>query len=179
MKGVVFTEFVEFVEEHFGLRAADEMIARSRLESGGAYTAIGTYDHRELVQMVGQLSGLSGKPIRELLRDFGMHLLQRFASSFPTFFEGDSLFDFLPRIEDTIHVEVRKLYPDAELPTFTCEQPEPNRLVMVYESQRGLADLAEGLILGAIAHFHESVRVQRDSLATDGPQRIRFTLTKR
>jgi hypothetical protein len=178
MKGVVFTEFVEFAEERFGLSVADEMIARCSLPSGGAYTAIGTYDHRELVQMVGQLSELSGRPVPELLRGFGMHLLKRFASSFPKFFAHESVFDFLPRIEDTIHVEVRKLYPDAELPTFTCEQPEPNRLVMVYQSQRGMADLAEGLIQGAIAHFRESVLVQRDDLPTEGAQKTRFTLTR-
>jgi len=178
MKGVVFTEFVEFAEESFGLGVTDDMIARSMLPSGGAYTAIGTYDHRELVQMVGELSALSGKPIPELLRGFGMHLLKRFVSSFPGFFAHASLFDFLHRVDDTIHVEVRKLYPDAELPAFTCEQPEPHRLVMVYQSHRGMADLAEGLIAGAIAHFQERVHLQRDDLTTGCPQRTRFTLTR-
>ena len=178
MKGVVFTEFVEFAEERFGLGVADDMIARCTLPSGGAYTAIGTYDHGELVQMVGQLSALSGKPVAELLRGFGAHLLKRFASSFPGFFAHASVFDFLHRVDDTIHVEVRKLYPDAELPAFSCEQPEPDRLVMVYQSHRGMADLAEGLIAGAIAHFRENVQVRRDDLTTDGPQKIRFTLTR-
>jgi hypothetical protein len=178
MKGVVFTEFVEFAEERFGLGVADDMIARCTLPSGGAYTAIGTYDHRELVQMVGELSALSGKPIPELLRGFGTHLLKRFASSFPAFFAHASVFEFLHRVDDHIHVEVRKLYPDAELPTFSCEQPDPQRLVMTYQSHRAMADLAEGLIDGAIAHFHESVHVQRDDLSTDSPQRTRFTLTR-
>jgi hypothetical protein len=107
-----------------------------------------------------------------------MHLLERFASSFPAFFAHDSVFDFLPRVDDTIHVEVRKLYPDAELPTFTCEQRAPGRLVMVYESQRAMADLAEGLIQGAVMHFHERVRIERDELTTAGMHRTRFTLTK-
>jgi hypothetical protein len=49
---------------------------------------------------------------------------------------------------------------------------------MVYQSHRGMADLAEGLIAGAIAHFQEPVDVQRDDLSTGGPQRTRFTLTK-
>jgi len=178
MKGVVFTEFVEFTEDGFGLGVADDMISRCTLPSGGAYTAIGTYDHRELVQMVGQLSVLTDKPIPELLRGFGMHLLERFARSFPAFFTHASVFDFLHRVDDTIHVEVRKLYPDAELPTFTCEQPEPHRLVMIYQSHRGMADLAEGLIAGAIAHFRERVELQRDDLTADHPQRTRFTLTR-
>ena len=49
---------------------------------------------------------------------------------------------------------------------------------MVYQSHRSMADLAQGLIDGAIVHFRESIAVQRDDLASDGPQRTRFTLTR-
>lgn len=179
MKGMVFTEFIEFVEERFDLPTADDMIAGCHLPSGGAYTAVGTYDHRELVQMVCRLSELSGRPSSELLRGFGSHLLKRFVVSFPAFFlKQTSVFEFLTRIDDTIHVEVHKLYPDAELPTFTYEKPAPDRLVMIYQSHRAMADLAQGLIDGAIAHFGENVRVQREDLADSGPQRTRFTLTR-
>lgn len=179
MKGMVFTEFIEFVEERFGLSTADDMIAGCDLPSGGAYTAVGTYDHRELVQMVGRLSGLSGKPGSELLRGFGSHLLKRFVVGFPAFFlDQTSVFGFLTRIDDTIHVEVRKLYPDAELPAFSYERPTPDQLVMIYQSHRAMADLAEGLIEGAIAYFGENVRVHREDLAGGGPQRTRFTLTR-
>lgn len=178
MKGMVFTEFIEFTEEHYGLAAADDMIDGSDLPSGGAYIAVGTYDHRELLQMVQRLSEVSGTPIPELLRSFGKHLLDRFVCGFPVFFQQPSVFEFLMQVDDTIHVEVRKLYPDAELPVFVCEQPTPQQLVMVYQSHRGLADLAEGLIEGAIAHFGERVEVERADLVASGPQQTRFTLTR-
>ena len=45
MKGVIFTEFLEMVESHFSPEMADRIITAARLPSGGAYTAVGTYDH--------------------------------------------------------------------------------------------------------------------------------------
>ena len=57
MKGVVFTEFVEMVEARFGLPMLDRIIEAAQLPSGGAYSAVGTYDHGEMVQLVGALRG--------------------------------------------------------------------------------------------------------------------------
>lgn len=177
MKGLFFVEFIDFVKSRFGRTIGDDTIAGCTLASGGAYTVTGTYDHDELVQMVDRLSTLSAKPGAELLCSFGSYLLTRFAAGFPTFFRHASVFDFLASIEGTVHQEVRRLYPDAELPSFTYERPSSDRLVMIYQSRRSLADLAEGLIHGAIAHFGEAVQVQRDELS-DNPQTTRFTLTR-
>jgi len=92
VQGIVFTEFLDMVEDRFTPEVADRMITAAAVPSDGAYT---------------------------------------------------------------IHVEVRKLYPDAELPTFTCDTSTPGRLTMLYRSSRPFADLAEGLIAGCIAHFCE------------------------
>jgi len=42
MKGIVFTEFLDLVEEKFGMEMVDKIITQSELESEGAYTAVGT-----------------------------------------------------------------------------------------------------------------------------------------
>ena len=51
MKGIVFVQFVEMVEEKFGLATADRIIEQSKLSTNGAYTSVGTYDHTELLQL--------------------------------------------------------------------------------------------------------------------------------
>ena len=56
MKGIVFSEFLEFVEQRFSIEQAQDMIDACELESGGAYTSVGTYDHREMIQLLGALS---------------------------------------------------------------------------------------------------------------------------
>jgi Haem-NO-binding len=116
MKGIVFTEFLEMVEDRFSPAMADRMLEACALPSGGVYTAVGTYDHHEMVQLVSQLSTLTGVAVPELLRTYGQHLFGRFVHRYPHFFAGvDSAFAFLHNIEGYIHVEVRKLYPEADL----------------------------------------------------------------
>ena len=83
----------------------------------------------------------------------------------------------LERVENVIHVEVKKLYPDAELPSFECTREGPDRVVMVYRSPRRLSDLAAGLIEGCAEHYGEALDVTRDDLSGDG-QIVRFTITR-
>lgn len=178
MKGLVFTEFVEFVEKSHGLDVADRMINDSNVPSRGVYTAVGTYPHQEMVALLTTLVSISKTPAAALLQAFGRHLLTRFVAGYPDFFsQADSVFTFLQSVHGHIHVEVRKLYPDAELPSFAYEQPSPDVLKMTYSSARGLADLAEGLIRGAIDHYGETVSMTRAD-AVPGPQSTLFTLTR-
>ncbi|MEO0814052.1 MAG: heme NO-binding domain-containing protein, partial [Myxococcota bacterium] len=45
MKGIVFTEFLEMVEDRFGFEAVDRLVTASGSDNDGVYTAVGTYDH--------------------------------------------------------------------------------------------------------------------------------------
>lgn len=176
MKGVVFTEFMELVESRMGLDMLDRIITEAQLPNDGAYTSVGTYDHAELVRLVMALSSATGLAIPALVHMFGQHLFQRFSVGYPALFaDAANAYDFLSRIDDVIHVEVRKLYPDAELPKLACERPAAGELVLLYSSPRGFADLAAGLIDGCIAHFQESITVTRTDLPMeDDLHRTRF-----
>jgi len=180
MKGVVFTEFMELVESRMGLDMLDRIITEADLPNDGAYTSVGTYDHAELVRLVQALSKASGMSVPALIHLFGEHLFQRFSLSYRQLFEdAPTTFDFLDRIDGVIHVEVRKLYPDAELPKLACERPSPRELTLTYSSPRGFGDLAEGLIQGCIRHFGESISVIRTDLPSEGSlHRVRFDLVK-
>ena len=84
----------------------------------------------------------------------------------------DSSFDFFERMEDYIHVEVRKLYPEAELPSFGCDTSEPGCLRLTYRSTRPFAALAEGLIRGCVDSFRRGRRYRgRGSLGRGGDGR--------
>ena len=132
-------------------------------ESQGAYTAVGTYPHSEMVSLVTHLSQHSGVEVPELLKVYGEHLFGRFHAMYPVFFEDtDNAFDFLASIHDVIHVEVKKLYPDAELPTFTSSTPEAGVMRMHYISSRQMHDFAEGLIAGCLKHFNEQATIEKE-----------------
>lgn len=177
MKGIVFTEFLELVEEKFGLEVADQIIEKSDLSTGGAYTATGTYDHHELVQMVTHLSELTNIGAGALVKVFGEYLFGRLAGSHGVFLEGvESAEQMLRKVHDVIHVEVKKLYPKAELPSFSYSEAEDGRLIMDYESPRGFGDLAEGLMTGCASHFGEEIDIQREDTSGGAGTSIRFTL---
>lgn len=178
MKGIVFTEFIEMVEQQFSTIVACRMVDESDLPSGGAYTAVGTYDHQEFVRMVVKLSDISGLPAPALIKGFGNHLFGRFFVLYPAFFKGvTSALDFLSRIEGIIHAEVLKLYPDAQLPRFEIARPDSNTVIMTYHSERHFGDLAQGLIEACIKHFGDPVCLTRENLVEPG-QPVRFTLRK-
>lgn len=179
MKGVVFTEFLEMVESRFSADMVDDIIDDADLPSGGAYTAVGTYPHEEMVALVVALSTRSGAAVRDLLLAFGEHLFGRFVAGYPAFFTGvTDAFAFLAGIEDVIHREVRKLYPDAELPRFDVERHTATELVLLYRSGRHFEDLAEGLMRGCVAHFGGGITIARTVVGEGDARTERFVLTR-
>jgi len=179
MKGIIFTELLELVESTYSFEMVDHIIGHSELASDGAYTAVGTYDAAELERLLSALSAATKIAEADLLQGFGRHLLGRFATLYPGFFAGcRSCFDFLPRVGDHIHVEVRKLYPDAELPTVETRQVDADTIEVVYRSPRFLAKLARGLIDGCIEHFGEAICVTETDSSAGAVQSVTFKLRR-
>jgi hypothetical protein len=89
------------------------------------------------------------------------------------------VFSLLSALENTIHVDVNKLYRDAETPSFIYEQDGQQTMVFIYRSRRRMADFAQGLIAGCVTHFKESITIQRDDLPPQGEEALtRFTLVR-
>jgi hypothetical protein len=116
MKGIVFTEFLEMVEEKFGYSVVDEIISKSDLPSSGIYTSIGTYSSQEMFKLVYNLHINSGIPLSLLYEVFGEYLFESLYKAYSHMFAGiDNSFEMFMAIDQNIHVQVKKLYPDAEL----------------------------------------------------------------
>lgn len=178
MKGIVFTEFFEMVEEKFGYDVVDDIIDNSDLASGGIYTSIGTYHHSEIVQLLTNLSDKVQIEPGILLKAFGEYLFDTFLKSYPQFFDAhDNAFGFLDSIDRHIHVEVQKLYPEATLPKFDTQIDDQNRMVMIYSSERKMAALAEGLIEKSMAHYKTPSKIIKENIKSDGSE-VRFIIEK-
>lgn len=178
MKGIIFTEFLEMLEATHGLEFVDDLLEATPLESGGAYTSVGNYPDEEIVRLVGGCAERTGAPVRELLLAFGGHLFGVFAERFGKFVsDAGSSVEFLSLIDDYIHPEVKKLYPDAQPPRFVVESKDLDTIVLLYRSDRCMADVAEGIMSAAIGHFGETFTITREKLAEDGSQ-VRFSLAR-
>lgn len=178
MKGIVFTEFLEMVEDKFGYAVVDDIIGKSNLSSNGSYTAIGTYSSHEMIQLVHNLHINSGLPLNVLYEVFGEYLFGSLSRAYSQMFEGiTNSFDMFLAIDQNIHVQVKKLYPDAELPRFDVNLVDENNLKMIYSSERKMSDLAVGLIKGCLAHYKEEATISKRDLSDDG-KNVEFIITK-
>ena len=111
MLGLVFTELMQFIEDRHGEETVDAVLDALALEHDGAYTAVGNYPHTEAVAFLSEVSAQRGEPLPEMIEAFGHHLFGRFNTLYPEFFEGvETSMDFMERVEDHIHTEVKKLY---------------------------------------------------------------------
>lgn len=77
MKGLVFTELLEYVENNFGFDMADKIIEEAKLPNNGSFTQAGNYPFEELVRLVVALSKRSNIiEVPKLLEIFGEHMFQ-------------------------------------------------------------------------------------------------------
>lgn len=179
MKGLIFTEFLNFVEETMSYDMVDKILVNTKLPSGGFYTSIGTYDHKELLLLLDNLSKETKLPASTLLSHYGEFLFEHFIKQYPQFFHTKTTtFHFLNSIENYIHIEVKRFYPESELPHFQCETISPSKFILTYTSTRPLADLAEGLIRGCVRYHKENIQLSREDLPTKVGAKARFTLVK-
>lgn len=170
MKGIVFTEFLELVEDKFGLDTVDVIIDECELSTGGVYTSVGTYSHKDIFLMVNKLSEIKNIEVPQLLMLFGQYFFDTLKKSYPQFLNQESVFDFLSSIDSYIHPEVLKLYPDAELPSFIFSRIKDDEVSLNYSSSRKLSDFAVGLIYGAAEYFNDKVEVDKKNLKADETQ---------
>ena len=176
MKGVVFDILRDMIEEKFGLEGWNQLLEKAG--SHGMYLSSESYDDSEMVALLGAASEMTGHDIPTLLRTFGEFMVTEFYGRFPVFFENsDGLIDFLKSVDQIVHGEVLKFYPDANLPSFSYEEEGGHTLTMIYKSQRKLCHLAEGLISGSAKHFKEQVSVQQPQCMHHGDETCHIVIT--
>jgi hypothetical protein len=167
LKGTIFVELVKMAEAAFGEETVDMVLDSANLENGGAFTAVGNYPCSELVKIVVAFSKHSGLSPEVLQMKFGHWMMEHFVTAYPQFFGNKTdAFKMLEAIEGEIHVEVRKLYPDAELPTFATERSSDKQLKMIYESPRPLSSFCHGMIEACLNHFEEEGEISSEAHST-------------
>lgn len=178
MKGIVFTEFLDLVEDKFGLEVVDKIIEQSNLSSKGAYTAIGTYEFAEMLSLLKNLSQHSGLSIDQLLLTYAEHFFSVLRDSYPDLINRyNDPIEMLSSIENHIHVEVQKIYPDAELPTFEIQEKTDSKLIMIYKSSRAMYSFGLGLMHKTFEHFDTKATIDVEKLSSDGTE-VKFSIVK-
>ena len=174
MKGIIFSEFLELVEETFGMEVCQDMLDENGDQ--GEYTSAGTYDHQDLVKLIISLSKLTEISIEDLQQVYGKSVFISLLKSMPGLeLTSSSTFEFINQVEDYIHIEVKKLYEDAKPPQFVFISQNETEMVLDYISARCFSHVCFGLIQGCAAYYNENVEVKMRPVQEDGSQ-VRFTI---
>lgn len=178
MKGVIFTEFIEMMEDLMGLEFTNKVIEDARLENDGAYTAIGTYSHQDMFKLMQSLSKYAGSSQEKLFRSYGEYLFYRIGDTYAKeLAESPCAFSFIDKLEAIIKMEELKLNPKAKVSLLSASQKDKNTLEVLYSSNRKMGDLIEGILAGCIGHYPEVINIERELLEPDGSS-VRFILKK-
>lgn len=171
----MFTEYLEFIEEQFGFDIADQMIEKAGVS--GSYTLVGNYPPTDMTAMVVALSEITGTPVETLQELLGRHLFHRIAALYEGLAERFSgAMELIAHVEGVIHPNVKKLYPDAELPTFGMVSSGPDELIVDYNSRNPFVPLCKGLMLGAGDFYGEKLDVLYEELGESENAVARFTV---
>jgi len=154
MKGIIFNLLEGFVVENYGDQTYDKLIGSCSLKTKGEFVGPGSYPDEDLLEIVTQAAKMKDVAPGALIEAFGKFCFPKLAERFPQFVKPYSNpKDFLKTIHSVIHVEVKKLYKDAETPEFSYMEPSPTELIMVYKSKRKFCALVDGLLNGVSEYF--------------------------
>lgn len=166
MKGTIFVELVKMAENAFGEDVVDEVLSKADLENDGAFTAVGNYPCSELVKIVVAFSEHSGISGDKLQRMFGHWMMDHFTENYEEFFAGKTdSFSLLEAVDGEIHVEVKKLYPEAELPVFDTERLKDDQLKLTYTSPRPLVEFCHGMVEACLERYNQTAEIERCPVA--------------
>ena len=176
MKGIIFSEFLDLVENIFGLEVCQDMLDEN--SDKGIYTSAGTYNHEDLVKLIVSLSKLTNISVEDLQKVYGKSVFINLLASMPELkITSNSAFEFITQVEEYIHFEVKKLYSDAKPPKFELISNTEYEMVLDYISARCFSHVCFGLIEGCAEHFKENIKIEMKPIEADGSH-VRFTLKK-
>jgi hypothetical protein len=166
MKGILFNVVEDVVTEALSADAWDDVIDAAGV--GGSYTSLASYPDTDLFAIVAAIAAATDLSPDDTYRLAGRLGFKHLARRNPHILQGtDGWQQLIMSLDDIIHPEVRKMYPDAEVPGFATT-PVGDGLRVTYTSRRKLCALAEGLILGGGGWYGHELEVEHESCVHRG-----------
>jgi predicted hydrocarbon binding protein len=162
------------IQEKYGHHTWNEILASSKVESHGVYTAAETYKDEEATKLLEVICIRLKAKSDDVLNIFGIYLIKYFHKKYPHFFNGKDFPNFLCSVDSIVHAEIRKLSPDSTPPRIQTQILSPTSLSVVYISNRKLCALAKGLLKGASQIYGINVEIDHTKCVNDGHQNCEF-----
>ena len=169
MKGIIFNLLENFITDVKSESLWHEVYASTKLEDARPYVGPETYPDEDLFSLVITATQKLEMPVNKALFLFGKYTFKPLSEIHPHYLDGiKSASDFLMIVDQVIHVEVKKLMPEAYLPKLLITKNDDDSISIHYESKRKLCHFLEGLISGCAEYFGEEVEITHPVCAHEG-----------
>lgn len=151
MKGLLFTELLEMVEEDFGYSTANAIVLHSSLLSKGIYTSARKYHRNEMSVLFEQLQRQTKQPFEVLTKAFGRHLCKRILITYP---------QHTPYMNRVFAFIIKK----ASASVFEYLQGDAKTLTVLYNPMQKTTCITDGIIQGYLEHLQQLNRLEETVL---------------
>jgi len=177
MKGIVFIELLQTLERHHGTKTLQSVIEKANLPNNGVYNSEEFYSFDELGKIISAISKETKTDTPLILRDLGKHLFQKLAVLYPEIpTKKANALEFIASVETYIHPEIRKIYPNAQLPKFVIEKQDVQSLTMLYISDKKFEAFVWGLMLGCAEYYKQALDIEYTPVEKQQNYSVRFKI---
>ena len=163
--------------ENWGEEAYEEILDLCPLQTKEPFVGPGTYPDMDLFTIATTAAERIGVTLPDALRAFGRFAFPHLAGKFPAYTKNATdAKSFLLGVDSVIHVEVRKLMPEAVTPSFEYSGDEAQRLNIRYQSKRKLCFFMEGLLDGLGDHFGSALVHKQTCCMHEGADHCDFEI---
>jgi predicted hydrocarbon binding protein len=172
VKGVINKGIQDLVEAKFGADTWEKVKRKAHCDEP-FFAASEDYPDEMTLALTQAASDLSGLSLDNVLVEFGKFWVSNTGKeTYTAYFNmaGSTPKSFLMNL-NKVHEHVTRSIANAKPPRFEYEELEDGRLLMHYQSERGLCQVLRGLILGVGLFFDEDLEVREIACKHEGAPR--------
>lgn len=164
MKGTIHYCLEETIKSNYGISIWQDCLRELGEKASFSFgtTILEDVDEARTLRLFEATAKTLNKSLKELFDEFGVYWYGVYAPKmYPQFYaKVNSTRDFLKGL-DYIHQIVTNKKPGARPPRFDYEWTKDGKLLMTYNSQRGLFELFESLLRGLDVYFQNQTKIDR------------------
>lgn len=170
MNGIVFSGLKRFVVDEYGRETWDRALDDAGV-GPTVFLAVEAYPDEQFHALAAAVADTAGASRSAVLEAFGRSLADRFAETYGGLIADDwDVLDLVEHVETAVHSPLRDRDTDLDPPELACRREGPDRVVVIYRSERGLCSVAVGLIKGFGDRYGEAISVTETDCVFEGAQ---------
>ncbi len=164
MKGIILKSYLQHVENSYGIEVLNLAIDRCKLESGGLYINMLTYNDEEINSLITETSSIVNKSANQVEQEFGNHFFNDLLNEYGSYFEKSNMKDFIHYLNNYIHPEIDSSIDGAITPKFKLDERN-DYFILTYTSERKMSYFALGLLLACNNYFDNEYEIKLSEIS--------------